>query len=243
MGWSRFGVRPYQLWCALFCLHRDVGNQPRVPRMSNVPHAKAHTTPTHPPRQPRHLRAGTSLGFKQLRSLNYKRPFFKTRTHNEPPNFKWNCDPSPRQHSAAAERLNPGTALAVDDGSSFYSYFNRAIIKTAVLALRGSVRHGGIRALLIAAALSTATAMPLRPNSPEPDSGDEEEEKPSDGSKSDDEGVDATATAPPEAKATASLPGLCSIGVRPGPSGKAGGRSCGFARPSRHRHRQRRPTA
>jgi len=83
--------------------------------MSNVPHAKAHTTPTHPPRQPRHLRAGTSLGFKQLRSLNYKRPFFKNRTHNEPPNFKWNCDPSPRQHSAAAERLNPGTALAVDD--------------------------------------------------------------------------------------------------------------------------------
>ena len=68
--------------------------------------AKAHTTPTHPPRQPRHIRAGTSLGFFELRSLNYKRPFFKTRTHNEPPNFKWNCDPSPRQHSAAAERLN-----------------------------------------------------------------------------------------------------------------------------------------
>jgi hypothetical protein len=68
-GSTNCGVRPSA--CT------GMGNQPRVPRMSNVPHAKAHTTPTHLPHQPRHLRAGTSLGFKQLRSLNYKRPFFK----------------------------------------------------------------------------------------------------------------------------------------------------------------------
>ena len=153
--------------CALlsapgWVISRECRGCPTCHKRATCEGALAHTTPTHPPRQPRHLRAGTSLGFKQLRSLNYKRPFFKNRTHNEPLHSKWNCDPSPRQHSAAAERLNPGPALAVDDGSSFYSNFNRAIIKTAVLALSGSVRHGGIRVLLMAAALSTATAMPLR---------------------------------------------------------------------------------
>ena len=187
----------------------SAGRSATEPR-PNVPHAKAHTTPTHPPRQPRHLRAGTSLGFKQLRSLNYKRPFFKNRTHNEPLHSKWNCDPSPRQHSAAAERLNLGTALAVDDGFSFYSNFNRAIIKTAVLALSGSVKHGGIRVLLMAAALPTATAMPLRPGIPEPDSEEEEEVEPSDGSKSEVEGDETTGTAPPEAV-------VSNQGGRPGP--------------------------
>jgi hypothetical protein len=183
----------------------------------------------HPPYPPRYLRTGPSLEFKQLRSLNYERPFSKYRTHNEPHAFMWNCDPSPRQHSAAAERLDLGTtpddddgpclyfnlncdpsprqhsaaaerldlgtAPDDDDGSGLYFNFNSAFSKTAVLALTGSVRHGGIRLLLMAAALSTATAMPLRPKRLIPESPVDEEE--GDGSNSDDEGVDATAA--PEA--------------------------------------------
>ena len=142
----------------------------------------------HPPYPPRHL--ATSLEFKQLCSLNYERPFSKTRT------LTHSGDPSPRQHSAVAERLDLGTALD-GVGSSFSFNFNQAVIKTAVLALSGSARHGGIRVLLMAAALSTAAAMPLRPNEPEPDSGEEDEEEKGDGSSNQDDDVASKETAPP----------------------------------------------